>query len=312
MFPFRRMRWTAIALALMLGVAALGAQDAVRVTVARANVRAEPNDRAAVLTQVTSGTLLTLRKVEGDWFQVELPPDPRMGNARVEGFISRKVAAPAAGVRRPAETATATEPSHVRSGLSVAIEIDGKTQWLMPEVATVRALDARPGTLPALAGMWPADNPPLKASGDDQVTFVWTVDRNGDRLAMADRRPDFFVMFKDADAAWAADLAPVLVRLIPTLAGPRLVSAVAGRANQATTTTAEWDVPRLLQQEVVRTTTEYAEAGATHMRPAAELPMGEYAIVMRAKRGRLFSGPSVLSPETAEPPFALVWPFSAR
>ncbi len=90
------MRQTVLAAVMTLAVAPqllAQTEGAVRVTAARANVRAEPNEKAAVVSQVTSGTMLTLRAVEGDWFRVQLPADPRLGGVRVEAFISRKVAA---------------------------------------------------------------------------------------------------------------------------------------------------------------------------------------------------------------------------
>ena len=54
-----------------------------------ANIRSEANDRAPVVTQVPSGTLLQLLSVEGDWFHVRVP----VGSIRIEAYISKKVAA---------------------------------------------------------------------------------------------------------------------------------------------------------------------------------------------------------------------------
>src|SRR5262245_29127062 len=101
-----------VAVALAMATPALAQTGgSVRVTATRANVRAEPHEKAAVVSQVTSGTVLPLRAVEGDWYRVQLPADPRLGGVRVEAFISRKVAAlvtgEAAGGTKPAATTPA-------------------------------------------------------------------------------------------------------------------------------------------------------------------------------------------------------------
>src|SRR5687768_1722735 len=80
-------------------MAAVIAQEpaVVRVTAARANVRAEASEKAPVLDQVIAGAVLELVSSEGDWFHVRLPPDPRLGGARVTGYLSRKVAVQVTG-----------------------------------------------------------------------------------------------------------------------------------------------------------------------------------------------------------------------
>ena len=63
------MRYTVLAVAAVALTASVLAQTdgSVRVTAARANVRAEPNEKGAVISQVTAGTVLTLKAVEGDF-----------------------------------------------------------------------------------------------------------------------------------------------------------------------------------------------------------------------------------------------------
>ena len=111
--------------AVVVAAAGLVAQDgaSVKVTVPRANIRSEANDRAPVLTQVPSGTLLQLLSVEGDWFHVRVP----VGSLRIEAYISKKVAALAsapAAAPAPAAASPAPAPAAAGSvdGMSVAVE----------------------------------------------------------------------------------------------------------------------------------------------------------------------------------------------
>jgi len=127
--------------AIVLGLGAVlfaraGAQTtgSVRVTAPRANVRAEPNEKAAVVSQVTAGTVLELKGVEGEWFRVQLPP---MGSVRVEAFLSKKVAtlvgSPAgAAAATPAATPAAPVTPTSKDGMSVAVQEAGASVWLTP------------------------------------------------------------------------------------------------------------------------------------------------------------------------------------
>jgi hypothetical protein len=73
--------------------AALVAQATlVKVTVPKANVRSEPSDKAPILQQVTPSDVIELREDMDGWFKVLLPPNPSLGGARVEAYISKKVA----------------------------------------------------------------------------------------------------------------------------------------------------------------------------------------------------------------------------
>jgi hypothetical protein len=69
-----------------VGIAAGQEDGAVKVTVARANVRTEASEKAPVLTQVTLGTVLTLKRVDGDWdLGKELKQDVVRAEAEPDG-----------------------------------------------------------------------------------------------------------------------------------------------------------------------------------------------------------------------------------
>jgi len=267
--------------------AALHAQDAgtVKVTVPRANVRSEANDRAPVVTQVPSGTLLQLLSVEGDWFHVRVP----VGSIRIEAYISKKVAAltsapgaPAAAVAAPTPAATS---AGVVDGMSVAVDLSGTSTWVTPH--------------------------PAKVSHDGQ-TWAWVVDGSAADRVIDDRRPSFVVVFKDVPGVSPDDLAPVLVRLTPAPSGGRLVAAARGSADLGSRAAADWDLSKDLKQDVVRSESQLLERGAVKIHPAADLPAGQYAVVLRPSSKKKLAGADMLSSSGAGRAFALAWDFAIR
>jgi len=266
---------------------ALHAQDArmVKVTVPRANIRSEANDRAPVVTQVPSGTLLQLLSVEGDWFHVRVP----VGSIRIEAYISKKVAAltsapgaPAAAVAAPTPAATS---AGVVDGMSVAVDLSGTSTWVTPH--------------------------PAKVSHDGQ-TWAWVIDGSAADRVIDDRRPSFVVMYKDLPGVSPDDLAPMLVRLTPAPSGGRLVAAARGSEDLASRAAADWDLSRDLKQDVVRSESQLLERGAVKIHPAADLPAGQYAVVLRPSSKKKLAGADVLSSSGAGHAFALAWDFAIR
>ena len=264
------------------------AQDAaqVKVTVPRANVRSEANDRAPVLTQLPAGTLVPLISVEGDWFKVRVA----VGSIRIEAYVSKKVATlassptPAAGATAapaptPAPTATSVD------GMSVAVDVNGTSTWVTPH--------------------------PAKVSRDGEA-WTWVVDGGAADRAIDDRRPAFVVMFKDVPGVSPDDLAPVLVRLRSVASGGRLIAAARGSADLASRQTADWDLSRDLKQDVIRSESQVLERGATRIRPASDLPAGEYAIVLRPASKKKLAGATVLSSNGEGRAFGLAWDFAIK
>jgi hypothetical protein len=276
-----------------LAAAGLVAQDgaSVKVTVPRANIRSEANDRAPVVTQVPSGTMLQLLSIDGEWFHVRVP----VGSIRIEAYISKKVAAlasaPAAAPPAPASAALASPTAAPAAagtvdGMSVAVDLNGTSTWVAPH--------------------------PAKVSRDGQ-TWAWVVDGSSADRVFDDRRPSFVVVFKDVPGISPDDLAPVLIRLTPAASGGRLVAAARGGPDLASRAAADWDLSKELKQDVVRSESQPLERGAVKIRPAADLPAGQYAVVFRpSSNKKKLAGADVLSSSGAGRAFALAWDFAIR
>jgi hypothetical protein len=293
------------------------AQDSgtVKVTAARANVRSEPNDKAPVVAQVTAGTVLTLKAVEGDWYRVQMP---QTGAIRVEAYISKKVAAiegpgaataPAAGSTKPVAAGPPRDPS----GVTVAWAAGNQATWLPSRHARVGQLSDRGDSVRAIAAVLPGELHAPMDAGPTQVAYVWALDDAAvtSAIAIAEHRPVFVVDFKSVAGVSPDGLLPSLVRLVPSSSGRRVVGMVRGRADEVSRTTAEWDVMRDFRQEVVKAEVTIVEPGAARITPAADLTPGEYAVVVRPPRKRL-TGSVVLSDAGEGRLFRAAWVFSVR
>jgi hypothetical protein len=305
------------AVLLVLGRAPIAAQDAgtVKVTAARANVRSEPNDKAPVVAQVTAGTVLPLKAVEGDWFRVQLP---QTGAIRVEAYISRKVATPEKPGASPASPAApagakpvASGPPPDPSGVTVAWAAGNQATWLAPRAARVGQLSDRGDTVRAMAAILPPELHAPMDAGPTQVAYVWALDDFAATTAIEDRRPVFVVDFKNVAGVRRDDLVPALVRLAPAAGGRRVVGMVRGRADEVARTTAEWDVMRDFRQDAIKADVKIVEPGAARITPAVDLAPGEYAIVIRPPRKRL-TGAVVLSEAGEGRLFRTAWVFAVK
>ncbi len=302
----------------------LSAQDGtVRVTAARANIRSEPNEKAPVLLQVTAKTILTLRAIEGEWYRIQVPPDPKLGPIRIEAYISSKVAtivtplgpADRQPTANPAAAPTPTplpEPAGTRDGMSVAVVRGNTMTFLDSSEARLRIAPARSDSFRTLAATLPKDDEPPTAKDAAPVIYAWTVDGATSETVIAEKRPSLVVMFKSARELAPADLTPVLVKLSPTISGVRIVAFIRCRADQASQTAADWDVVKDLKQEVVRTTVAVPEPGAAQVTPLGDLAPGEYAVVLRPNGKKKLSGAGVLAIGPESRLFTAVWTFSIK
>jgi hypothetical protein len=324
-----------MAAALALGASVLAQADVtVRVTAARANVRAEPNEKGAVITQVTVGTVLTLKAVEGDWFRVQLPADARLGGARVEAFISRKVAslvgaasdapapstpAPGTPARSPAAPSTSARGASalstppMRDGMLVAMQSGGSSVWLTPAAARVIRIADRVDSARAAAVALPIGQshpPPVNTS--TQISYVWVTDQASSSRVISDPKATFAVQYKEVPGVSPDDFAPALVRLTGTPSGVRVVAAIRGRADQTSRRQLDWDVVRDFKYELVKTSVDQPERGVASLQPAAPLEPGEYAIVLRPAGSKKFAGVSVLSETGEGRALNLIWAFTVK
>jgi len=311
--------------------AAWATQDfTVRITVRLANVRTGPSLSSEVVTQVTGGTVLTLRRIEGDWFRVVLPPTPDMNGAQVEAYVSNTVAvvqpvqptAPPAPAPEPQpaepepedeDEAPASAESLVprRDGMAVALQIGISTAWLSPEPTTLSRLAADVRSVPDLVRQLlavPEGTPP--ASGP--VTFAWPVESAAAGQIVHDRRPSFVAVFSEVPGVRPEDVEPFIVRLSPVGGVARAVASVRADVGRIDDREMSWDLMDDLVQAEVRVTRQAIERGALRLQPSGELEPGEYAVVMRPRDGWRISGANVLRTMAEGRLFGWAWGFSVR
>lgn len=294
--------------------ALLAAQDgSVRITAARANIRVEARDTAPVVAQLPAGTDLVLKAIEGDWFRVQLPADSRLGGVRVEAYVSRKVArlvTPIGPASASGAAGAAPAPGAPSTGMSVALKTSeaAEAAWLTPETARVRMALARVESIRGLSSLLTAEDPPAPTPATS-VTFAWVLPAASSRLVVSDWRPTFVVQYTAVPGAIAAaDLVPDLVRLVPTIAGVRIIGAITGASDLPSGTEAAWEVMRDWRHESLRPTVQVGEPGTALVQPRSPLEPGEYAVVLRPNRpvkvapSAVFTGPAFLT----------VWTFSVR
>jgi hypothetical protein len=290
----------------------------VRVTAVRANIRAEASETSKVLAQVAQGMELELVSVEGDWFQVRVP----VSGLRVSAYISKKVARISTPSRAPASAAasggspSAQPPRSTpadRNGMSVVMTVGDVSAPLLPRTLRVVQIGDKADSLARIASLVPATGQTMGRAGDvSTVTFVWVADEPAAQRVVADRRPTFLAVFRDVPGLNPEDLAPVLVRLTPAASGIRLIAALRGRADQASRMDPDWDVVHDLKQDIVRTDLQKLDRGNMRLTPAADLPPGEYAIVLRLASKRKVAGSAVLGTDGEGRIFSVAWDFGVK
>ncbi|HYN07776.1 MAG TPA: SH3 domain-containing protein [Vicinamibacterales bacterium] len=178
-------RLTAI-VGIAIGCAAASTQElgVVRVTAARANIRSEASESAPVLDQVAAGAVFELTAVQGDWFRILLPPDPRLRGARVPAYLSRKVAVHLTGPEAATAMPLARQMSRPQTGAGVKIGVDiaGRSTWLPASPVRAVALPVRAASLSeaASAAVFQGDQG-LTTAAESVVTWVWGVAPGGCR-----------------------------------------------------------------------------------------------------------------------------------
>jgi hypothetical protein len=218
----------------------------VKVTVPKANVRSEPSDKAPILQQATPQDQIEWRATEGDWFKVLMPPNPALGGARVEAYISRKVSkllAPAPAVSapkviEPAPPAVPVIDTHAANVFLGSI-VDG-TLLKQMSVQIVRA-------------------------GNRDA---WTIQNPGDWSVAADRRPSFVVSIGDRAPFSSAGLTPSIVKL-------------ASAADVTSFTIGSTKGGKDWKAEEISTEMTESAADVWNIKPSRDLKPGSYAIVMR-------------------------------
>jgi hypothetical protein len=202
--------------------------------------------------------------------------------------------------------------------MSVALQSQGSSTWLVPKPARVSVLSDR--RFDAIASLAPVLDAPGGAeggappAGSQPAIWVWAIDEAASSRVVADRRPAFVAQFKDLQGFAPDAVTAVIVRLTPVRrqsgASQRVVGAARGRADQATRGDADWDVAKELRHDVVRADVQVIEPGGVRIQPAADLPPGEYAVVLRPSGRQKLSGYDVLKSGAASRVLGLVWDFA--
>jgi hypothetical protein len=245
----------AIVVAALLVSAAHAQSQLVRVTVPKANVRSEPNDKAPILQQATPNDQIEWRATEGDWFKVLMPPNQALGGARIEAYISKKVsklqAAPAMPTSAPAE---APPPAAPNADMHLVTMLLGS------------------GADSKLVQETPVE---MRPAGNRQA---WVVERTGTWTAIDEKRPSFTLSIGDQAGFTRKDVAPGMVRLGPAPAG------VAGLLVQTTKDGTDW------KGDAVGVLVDDATRGIIKFQPGKDLRPGDYAIILRVITASMDAG----------------------
>jgi hypothetical protein len=198
--------------------------------------------------------------------------------------------------------------------MTATVQVGTAAQTLAPMMTRVMQIAERVDSARAAALAMPVGQSALlPLSPSATVTYVWAIDlAKVTGLRTVSGAPAFSVRYRDAPGVSPEDVSPAIVQLIGSAAGPRVMSALRGRLDQATRRQADWDLNRDLKQDVVASTVELTARGVAKITPNAPLPPGQYAIVMRPTGNKKFAGASVLSDAEEGRLFGTAWIFLAK
>ena len=303
-----------ISLGLSLSSIVSAQNGSVRVTApGKANLRAEPNTTSAVNTQVAKDTLRELLGVEGDWFHVRVQVGVIRGDAYISKTVAKLEAAPAAASGAAAAAAKPKPAIPVKDGMSVGVMAGTDVTWLQPNPSRLIQIGDKVDSIAKSGPSIPAgDALPSNATGSASITYVWIADGASATAVVSDKRPSFYVSFKEVPGFGADDLTPMLVRLTAATSGVRAVGAIRGRADQATRTDPDWDVIKDFKQDAIKTDVQPAERGVVRLVALQDLAPGEYAVVFRPASKRKLAGADVLRSSADAKLYGVIWDFTVK
>ena len=298
----------------------------VRVTVPTANVRSQPSESAPIVDTVSWGKVLELKSEEGEWYFVSLPPDPRLSGARVQAYISKKVARLETGTP-PADVAAATPAVPSADDRVVQMEAAGAEVWLpattlrvvyVADAASTSTL-AGLATLDAVRGAF-GGAAAQSVDPSALVTYLWAAPARPAPRAAPARRPTFTAFYGQIAGVDPEVFFPALVKLVTVGAvaqtdAPawRLVAAARGRADAPAAEQSEWDVMREFKQAVVPSDLRAATRGIVRITPKTDLAPGDYAVVLRSLvPGQKFAGLRVFGGVAEGRAFGRAWAFAIK
>lgn len=186
-------------------------------------------------------------------------------------------------------------------------------QGLAAEAATQAA--ARSGS--SAAGSWGGAASGL-AGGlfkkrPPTVTYVWGLAGGSSSNVLTTNTPKFELAYDAVAGVKAQEYAPVLVKLVPAKNDFRLVGAAKGKEDAAQSATPDWELYSSFVEEKIPATLNQSAPGRFELAPAAALPPGEYALVLRpVARNKKFSGTDLSNSQGEGLLFNSVWTFSVR
>jgi hypothetical protein len=280
------------------GLFAQTASSSGRVTVARLEVRVEPNEASGPIGAVSYGQVLPILGSAAGWAHVRV----FVGSTLVDGYVPQTMIAPAPvsapiDARLQAEAAVRLPGATAGSGVAVALDANGKTQWIkavvtravpiLRQTGGLEGVATAPGLAVALEGgtVLPADRSAL-------VTWVWVVDE-GDVVTVSAARPLITTLYSDVPGVRPDAVMPALVRLVAVLPRWRLLLAAPGRADAPLRDVADWTLADALDERRMGGATLDGGNGQMKTRLAGPLEPGEYAVVLRPTGSRPSTGSQV-------------------
>jgi len=142
------------------------------------------------------------------------------------------------------------------------------------------------------------------------VTYVWGVPGPASSNILKSSKPSFTLDFSRALGISPEDYEPAIVKLTPAQNTCRVVGATQGKADIRSSPAADWQMYSHFLEERVATTPQKLGPGKYKIASSAELPAGEYGIVLRpVSKGKRFSGGEVARAQGDGLMFDAIWTF---
>lgn len=142
------------------------------------------------------------------------------------------------------------------------------------------------------------------------MTYVWGVPNAASSNVLQTVSPSFAVDFSRAIGINADDYEPTIVKLTPAQNTCRILGATQGKQDARSSPAADWQIYSHFLEDRVPTRNEKVALGKYKISPAAGLPPGEYAVVLRPiSKQKKFSGGDVARAQGDGLVFDAAWTF---
>jgi hypothetical protein len=145
------------------------------------------------------------------------------------------------------------------------------------------------------------------------VTYVWAVQGATSQTTLMSEMPVFEVSLGKAAGLNGDEYSPTIVKLTPTQNNWRLVGATEGKDTSSSRSALDWPIYSSFIEDRVPVQVRKVEAGQWQVSPAASLPPGDYAVVLRPNsKDKKFSGSDVARNQGDGLLFNSLWSFTIR